>query len=180
MARKSSRDFSGKPLSQQELSTLLFFGAGITYENENPDRTRRAYPSGGARYPLEIYPAIFKVENLKEGLYHYSVREHALELLLEGETDKVKGAFHYDFVKDASAVFIFSMIPKRSTIKYGNFGLKIGLIEAGHLAENIYLVSEALGLKCCSLGGLNEKLVSGLLDLDNSEEILFYAVAMGG
>ena len=179
VARKSEREFSGRPLNLKQLSSLLFFGAGITRKNKDLNSTRRAYPSGGARYPLEVYLAVLNVDGLTPGLYHYNVKKHSLELILKEKTAVLKTLFYYDFVEKAGAVFIFSMIPKRSTIKYSNFALKIGLIETGHLAENIYLAAQSLKLKCCSLGGLNESMAHRLLDLDGSQEITFYALAMG-
>ena len=123
--------------------------------------------------------AVLNVDGLTPGLYHYNVKKHSLELILKEKTAVLKTLFYYDFVEKAGAVFIFSMIPKRSTIKYSNFALKIGLIETGHLAENIYLAAQSLKLKCCSLGGLNESMAHRLLDLDGSQEITFYALAMG-
>lgn len=71
------------------------------------------------------------------------------------------------------------MIPWRSSMKYGNFALKVGLIESGHLAENIYLAVQALKLKCCALGGLDEKITHNILDIDGVTEIVFYVVAIG-
>ena len=42
---------------------------------------RRFYPSGGARYPLEVYLLIQRVDSLTTGLYHYNVKENSLEIL---------------------------------------------------------------------------------------------------
>ena len=45
--------------------------------------TRRAYPSGGARFPLEIYVFLFKCKDLVSGIYHYNVLDHSLEKILD-------------------------------------------------------------------------------------------------
>ncbi|MDP3948790.1 MAG: SagB/ThcOx family dehydrogenase [bacterium] len=180
LKRKSSRDFSDEPLTLQEISTLLFFGGGLTELAENMEySSRRTYPSGGARYPIEIYFVARNIKDLTPGFYHYNVRAHSLELL--GETDKEDESkfFHYDFADSAPGVFVFAIIPERSTRKYGNFGLKLGLIEAGHISENIYLISPVLGIKCCALGGLDEDKAVEAFDLDLEEEIPFYALAVG-
>ena len=39
------------------------------------------YPSVGAKYPLEVYLAIF-ISNIPSGIYHYNVKGYTLELLL--------------------------------------------------------------------------------------------------
>jgi SagB-type dehydrogenase family enzyme len=64
-------------------------------------------------------------------------------------------------------------------MKYGNFAFKLGLIEAGHLAQNLYLMSAEQNLKCCALGGFNEKIIHKLLDIDGATEIAFYAFVAG-
>ncbi len=177
--RESNRNFSGKPIKLQELSNLLFYSAGIT--KGKGDMSRRAYPSGGARYPSEIYLLVYNVEKLKPGLYHYNVKNHNLELLLDDKEDIgiAQNAFYGHFIPKSSVIFIISMAPWRSQMKYGNFALKVGLIEAGHLTENIYLVSQAVKLKCCALGGFQEKPIHQLLDIDGVTEIAFYAIAVG-
>ncbi len=48
--RRSVREFSNKPLSEQEVSQLLWAAQGITH----PEGLRTA-PSAGALYPLELH-----------------------------------------------------------------------------------------------------------------------------
>ena len=45
--------------------------------------------------------------------------------------------------------------------------------------QNIYLVSQALGLKCCALGDFDKELIHKLLDIDGITETAFYALAIG-
>ena len=178
--RKSSRDFLAVPLTTAELSALIFFGAGITKENRDINFSHRAHPSGGARYPIELYPLIMNVKDLDEGIYHYNILDNSLEFLLKADREAIAGLSRFDFVRDAGALFIFTMIPSRSTIKYGNAGYKMGLIEAGHIAQNIYLAASALQLKCLALGGMaNLELANDLLDIDGNKEIAFYSAALG-
>ena len=179
LKRESNRNFSGKPIKLEELSALLYYGAGII--KGEGDSSRRAYPSGGARYPLEVYPLVFNVERLNPGVYHYNIKNHNLELLLDDKEDleNSKNAFYGNFISKSSVIFVISMIPWRSQMKYGNFALKVGLIEAGHLAQNVYLLASALELKCCALGGFQEKPIHQLLDIDGVTEIGVYAVAVG-
>lgn len=184
LKRKSERDFSDLPLTLTELSTLLFYGAGVTRSGrENPDRSRRVYPSAGARYPLEVYVVAISVDELKPGLYHYNVPSHALEVLLENERAVFGEIFHdkdfAEFTKKASAIFIFSMVPGRQSLKYGNAAFKLAFIESGHLAQNMHLASAALCLKCCALAVFNDQAVHDALDIDGYTEIAFYALAIG-
>ncbi len=64
-------------------------------------------------------------------------------------------------------------------IKYKERGYRYILFEAGHLGQNIYLVSKALGLKCCAIGGFDDDKFHELLDIDGDNEAVLYAFAMG-
>ena len=178
--RESNRNFSGKPIKLEELAALLYYGAGIT--KGEGDMSRRAHPSGGARYPLEVYPFVFNIDGLNPGVYHYNVKNHHLELLLADKEnlENSKNAFYGDFISKSSVIFVITMVPWRSSIKYGNFALKLGLLEAGHISQNIYLLTQVLKLKCCALGGFEEKLIHRLLDIDGITETAFYALAVSG
>ncbi|OGM27213.1 hypothetical protein A2627_01800 [Candidatus Woesebacteria bacterium RIFCSPHIGHO2_01_FULL_39_28] len=178
--RKSDRHFSSYSLSLTDLSTILFFGAGVTQRGQNVDTHRRAHPSGGARYPIETYVAVLNVNELKKGIYHYNVLNHSLEFLLDTDKETISKLSAYDFVKEAAATFIFTCLPERSAIKYGNFAYKLILIEAGHIAENMCLVSAALNLRASVVGNVhNIEIANGLLDTDGLGEIPFYLFAVG-
>jgi hypothetical protein len=74
--RCSVRRFSGDTLSLRHLSMLLFFSYGVTRYADPQQRSypRRAVPSGGGIYPLEVYVLAFNVENLAPGPNRYRPR----------------------------------------------------------------------------------------------------------
>lgn len=181
--RHSSREFSGSSLSLHEISPLLFYSCGLVHPDPDLNRSRRAYPSGGGLYPLELYPFMFfGSQEISPGAYHYNVLEHCLERLPVEDADiaRAKNAFHYPWAAHASLVLVFSFVEERSKAKYGDFSYKLGLLEAGHVSENVYLNCAALGLKCCALGDINDDaLVHNMLNLDGMAEVAFYAIAIG-
>lgn len=180
LKRRSRRKFMPVPMALGDLSALLFFGAGICRPNENDNLSRRAYPSAGGLYPIETYVAVLRAEGLEHGLYHYNVKDHSLEFLSGGDIkNKIVSIFREEWVLESGAVFIFSLMPDRSTRKYGNFAFKSMLIEAGHIAENMYLIAATLKLKCCSLARVNRAGANAVLETDGIEEIPFYALAAG-
>ena len=179
--RKSQRDFSKTPITKRELSLILKYSCGNTgpYEGE---RHRRAQPSGGMRFPIEVYPIIFRsAQDLKSGLYHYGVKNHELDVLWDREfSDKeIDGLFNYDWVKNASCAIIMTAVFWRNQNKYGERGYRMILQESGHIGQNIYLVSEALGLKCCALSGKKDEALEKLIDIDGITESVVYALAIG-
>jgi len=178
LKRRSIRDYSQKPLSLELLSTLLRFSVGIT---KTGNLSFRSYPSAGARYPLEIYLFSLNVEKLPEGIYHYNLKDHSLELLKKYKLKrKLPSLFcHQNFVKDANIIFIFTAIFGRTILKYGERGYRYIFLDAGHAAQNIQLISTALGLGSCSLGGFLDYEIENILELEKNVESVIYCISIG-
>ncbi|KKS38289.1 MAG: hypothetical protein A3G49_02510 [Candidatus Sungbacteria bacterium RIFCSPLOWO2_12_FULL_41_11] len=178
--RKSERDFSDNPLPEKTISSLLYWSVGLINKNKNmvEFQLRRPYPSGGARYQVEIYAVLFNGSGLENGVYHYNTKEHALELIQRASFENIRQALHYDFAKKAAALILLSFVGGRTLKKYGNLGYKLGLLEGGHIGQNIYLVGTALGLGVLALGGMDYEVVQKELDL-GEDETVFYQLAIG-
>lgn len=181
-SRSSCRNFSKKPITLSQLSQLLYLSAGIMeIDNKNFNLSKRTYPSAGAKYPLEIYSLVLIGSGIERGLYHYNVLEHSLETLIcplkPSDTNTIWMSQKY--FKNASIIIIITSIFKRTTKKYGNRGIGYSLIEAGHLGQNIYLMSRKLKIKCSAIGELNEKEIVKLLDINPDEEQPIYYIALG-
>lgn len=177
--RESALNFSQNSISLEELSSILFFGAGITRRGKDENFHHRAHPSSGMRYPIEIYILALNIRGTENGIYHYNVLDHSLEYL-EACDKSVSGLlFNSKLARNAATILIFTMVHNRSRVKYGNQGFKLGLIESGHIGENIYLASSALGIKCRAFGGMKYDAAAELLDIDRKFEEPFYALALG-
>lgn len=178
--RKSERDFRKLPMDINALSTLLKYSCGITRTWETGNS--RAQASGGARFPIEVYPLIFRgSEALRSGIYYYNVRDHALDVMWERPFDatQIGELFTYEWMQNATAVILMTAVFHRNQMKYGERGYRYTLLEAGHIGQNIYLNAGALGLKCCALGGTRDENLEKLLDIDGVAESVVYAVALG-
>jgi SagB-type dehydrogenase family enzyme len=183
-ARKSSREFSGKPITLDEISEILNYSSGVVEKTGKKGEGfyRRPYPSAGARYPLEIYPLVLHgTGELSKGLYHYNPISNSLDVLLRKIALKnLKPIWlGQSWAEKASVVLIITAVFERTTSKYGNKGIGFCLIEAGHLAQNIYLTSQERSIGCCAIGKLREELVNDLLDVRPEEEIPIYYLALG-
>lgn len=182
--RRSLRDYSGEPMTLEELSKLLHFCYGKTFCHHFDDGTElwfRPAPSAGALYPLEIYPAVFNINNVDKGLYHYNVKKNALEHLKPG--DHHQQLFHFclekDFIKLANVIFLITAIFQRTQHKYGERGYRFILLDAGHLAQNIYLTATGLNLGCVALGGFYDDLINEFIGIDGVNEAVIYVVVVG-
>lgn len=181
LERKSERNFSGKSVDMASLGALLFYSSGIIPGEKQWDSTRRFYPSAGARYPLEVYLSTSNVRGLTNGLYHYNARQHSLDILWQkgGLCKTISRLTNQDWVNKSNIVMLITSVFQRTQMKYGERGLRHIFLEAGHLAQNIYLVGTALDLKVCAIGGFIDDKINKILDIDGEDEGILYILAVG-
>lgn len=178
--RDSQRKFASRKVPLQDFGDLVYFSCGSKKFLNQDIEDRRFYPSAGARYPLEIYPFVFKVEGITNGGYHYHVKTHSLERILDEKLAlEIFKQFDQNWIKDSAVLFIVTAVFSRTEEKYGDRSYRHILTECGHVAQNIYLVATALNLGCCSIGGFIDDGINRLLDLDFEDEGVVGAVVVG-
>jgi len=177
--RRSVRDYSTAAITVNQVSQLLFAGQGIT--GEIYDQPLRSAPSAGALYPIEIYLVVNNVERLSQGIYHYNVQAHALELLREGDcsSEITTAALRQDALGKANIVLVLSAIFDRTCHKYGDRGFRYVYLEAGHISQNVFLQAVSLGLGSVSVGAFSDDKVNQLFGLDGRKESAVYLMAVG-
>ncbi len=178
--RASIRDYGPEFLSLQEVSQLLWAGQGIT--RERGEWQFRTAPSAGALYPIETYLGINRVADLTPGLYHYEVRYHRLAFLKEdpliGQA-MTRAALGQTIFQRAAIIFIWTAVISRLVRKYGERAHRYIFMDAGHVAQNLYLAATALDLGCCAVGAFFDDEVNALLDLDGHDETAVYLATIG-
>ena len=181
--RNSVRTFRTSPVSFTHLAALLQYSYGVTRSNEGTPFPRpfRTVPSGGALYPLEMYVHVKNVEGLPPGLYHFNPAQNSICCLLEGDqTAHIAQAVVQPAVIKESAIQVFlTAIFERSTFKYGDRGYRFVLIEAGHVAQNMNLVSTSLGLGLLNIGGFFDREIDDWLSIDGITHSTVYMLALG-
>lgn len=176
--RKSVRNFSPKPVTINQVSHLLWACAGI--QRVENGHEFRVIPSAGALYPIETY-VVINNSPIPSGLYHYSVKKHSLEEIRKGEygVELACAALDQDICVTAAMVLIWTGIFRRSKWKYGERAYRYIYLDAGHMAENLYLAAVSRGLGACSVGALYDGELNELLGVDGDEESAFYLSAVG-
>lgn len=177
--RRSVRSFKDKPLPQSHLSQLLWATQGIVRQEMGHEF--RTVPSAGALYPVETYLALHSVNHIDQGLYHYSIAKHELELLSRGNfrLKIAQAALDQDMAFSAAAVFIWTAVFERSKWKYKQRAYRYVYLDAGHVAQNFSLAAVALGLGTCQIGALYDEEVNALFGLDGKEESILYMSVVG-
>jgi SagB-type dehydrogenase family enzyme len=177
-ARRSVRDFSERAVSLSALAKLLELGCGVMEIDAIP---RRAAPSGGGLYPVESYVLSFAVEGLECALWHYHPLTHALERLRAVSGPAVLQPFMPPGLLGAPPplVLVQSLVFARTQTKYLERGYRFGLLESGHIAQNLLLGAVALGLAAAPIGGFWDDPFNELLGLDPEREAVVYSVLVG-
>jgi SagB-type dehydrogenase family enzyme len=179
--RKSIRKYGDNYINMNDLSSFLYRCARIKkilYDKVvwGHILTRRPYPSGGARYPLEIYPVNNKITDLQRGIYYYDPHQHKLVHINKNERYQKKlNAYILRGVKplmnrEPDVVLVITAVFARTMRKYKNIGLSLIMSDLGCLYQTMYLVATEMNLAPCALGGTNEELVRDWLHLNWFEE----------
>lgn len=180
--RESSREFDGRPVTLNQLSILLRYSCGEFDRVSNRSWKHRPYPSGGARYPIEVYVVVLKESaRLPVGVYHYNVHKNSLEHIPADDeyfSDKTR-LVPFGGVNSAGVLLIMTAVWWRTENKYGTRGSRFAFIEAGHIAQNISLISKNLQLKCLELGSAWDDSINEFLRLDEQVEGFVHALILG-
>jgi len=179
--RKSHRYFSAAPLSLEELSFLLWATQGVR-ERAGDATFFRTVPSAGCRHALETYLCALNVTGLETGIYRYLPLEHQLLLVAKEKelSHKIAAAtFGQSFTAKAPVTFIWTTIPYRMEWRYHIAAHKVIALDAGHVCQNLYLASAAIGGGVCAIAAYHQELMDELLKVDGENEFTLYLAALG-
>jgi len=184
--RRTIRQYSGKKITMEDLSRLLYYTYGISGNVQLAQGTiqdLRVISSGGGLYPLEVYLMVVDVETLPKGIYHYNVREHSLELIKKGfEINDIlpylPGLIPYQ-TRTVKLFVTLSTIFRRTTHKYGARGYRYICFEAGTFMGHLQLVAEALKMGSVQVAGYYDDIINDMLGLDGVDEATLNICALG-
>lgn len=173
-ARRSVRGLAALQWSKRELSTVLRWSHGaMRPEGAGP------VPSSGGLQSLELYIVSLSAGWLQPGSYHYSRDRHLLSRIgSNGERAHWRSIIpSFDHVTGGSLVWILVGDSSLINAKYGERGLKLLYLEAGHLMQNLCLVSTTINACTVPLGGFFERQISRELKLPASDVVLYVGIA---
>lgn len=171
--RTSGRNFSRAPLPAAQLSTLLYLGNGVRRVDGAGMETfyQRNVPNSGNLGSVEIFPIVMNVEDVEPGIYHFNTIHHDLAQLRRGHFGtwlRERIFYQLEFSEAAAALVLTSAIGRLQS-KYSLRGYRFGLLDTGHVSENIYLAGTGLGLQVCATAGFIDDELDAALGLDGLE-----------
>jgi SagB-type dehydrogenase family enzyme len=171
--RYSERKYNGYKIKQNQLSSLFSCFAEIG--------NRRLLPSGGGKYPVEVYAFIFNAEGeADKRIVYYNPDLNALSFI--GDCPKwadIKIQTGLLIEGEPSSLFIFAGFPSRITSKYGERGGRFLLMEVGHYLQNLSLRVAYEDLCGVEAGGLHDDYIKSLLGLADTKAIIALGYACG-
>jgi SagB-type dehydrogenase family enzyme len=185
--RRSAARFSSEAISLETLSSILQSAMGPTQEQvlsaaHGYSLKKRPYASGGALYPVEVYPILLNVEGLPVHITHYDPLTHSLDVIDTIDPEAILGVCNDvgGRLSSCGVIFILTAVLERTTIKYGQRGYRFALLEAGQLAQNLTLCAVSHRLGSLPWGGYLDDDVADLLKIDNVSETVMHCLAVGG
>jgi SagB-type dehydrogenase family enzyme len=171
--RRSVRAFTSGPISQAQLSQILWAAQGISDTREQ----FRTVPSAGATYPLEIFVACGEksIDGITEGIYQYNVKSHSLTLHYNGDVrlELARAAMNQGSVAEAPVDIVICAVYERIARVYGRRTERYVHMEVGHAGQNIYLQATALGLATVAVGAFHDEEVRQVLRLGEQYQPLY-------
>lgn len=179
--RRSVRTFSQRPMTLEQLGTLLWRTVRetgrMTMDVASPDGTsipfelrRRPVPSGGAAHEIDVYLTIRNVEGVAPGFWRYDGARHALVHCAD-----VDSRFDIMWYRAMQASGTSVPPPVLMTLgarftrimwKYEAMAYAAILKHVGVIYELFYLVATDMNLGICALGNGDTMTFSSLAGVD--------------
>lgn len=157
--RQSSRSFSARPLEPQLLSDLLWAAFGVS----RPDGHRTA-PSAVNWQEIDLYVA------MSDGLFLYDASANELRLVLGQDVRAATGV--QDFVAQAPVNLIYVADFSRMTDAPPEQQSFFAPVDAGFIAQNVYLFCAAFGLATVVRGLIDRPALARVMKLQPNQHII--------
>jgi SagB-type dehydrogenase family enzyme len=155
------------PQDAKTLASWLYYAAGETKRVVGKSVTyARSFPDADANLPVEIYVAVFGVEGVEAGLYHFCPREFALRRLREGVGALMqlkKGRPDLEFLKTVPAVILVAANYWRAVHRFGGRGYRTLLLDVGQMVQNLVVAGAGLGAQTVTRLRMNDSTLRELI-----------------
>lgn len=181
LKRRSVRSFKTEQITITELTYILKYSLGLCGHSNN--YPLYVYPSAGAINSIKNFVVLNNVKDVSPGLYVYIPETHSLGKINDssGENLYCRITASNDIAnQSAFSIHLLGRLEPKC-IKYQERGYRFLLLECGHIAQNICLCAENLGLGCVVSGGYFDELDESLeqVILKDENVFMFYEVFLG-
>ncbi len=177
--RRSLRKYFDIPIELEDIAFILWCSQGVTAKAGK--HYLRATPSAGALYPFETYLFVNDVNGLEKGLYHFDVFNFALEYINpDAQVEQlVSSCLGQPCLGKAQATFIWTGVPSRNAVKYGDRAFRYLFLDIAHICQNVLMAAEAKYCGGCPIAAFFDDELNEFLDVDGENEFALYLAAVG-
>jgi SagB-type dehydrogenase family enzyme len=165
-ARHSSRSFTEKQISREDLSTILWAANGINRENKG-----RTAPAPFGKDLIDIYVT------MREGVYLYQPAANRLKWITNKPINDQVGK-QGDIRKASHVLILVGKIGTLPFIVKKEDRITMAHATAGCIGQNVYLAAEALHLGTRMVQSMNANLVKTAIHLKD-DHIPLYIMPLG-
>ena len=179
LERKSDREFNvNSEIDFETFSSILLYSYGPS------NFGKYTVPSAGGTYPIHLLVNVKNIKNIEPGLYEYNHKNGTVRLLSKNYQETEKFLTGCQSLMQQSAFSIhFIGNPNLIAYKYGDRSYRFLTLEAGHISQNLSLVSTAYSIgSVCSGGFLDGEFIDYLtyyIDEKFSEKVYVYEMYFG-
>jgi SagB-type dehydrogenase family enzyme len=158
--RKSSRSYSAKALSDQQVANMLWSAWGINRENG-----KHTAPSSRNKQEMEVYMST------ADGLFLYLPEKHALKQIHNKDIRAETGG--QDFVDDAPVNIIFVADYRKAgdDVTAEDYRCTSGM-NAGFMSQNLYLYCASEGLATVVRGWFDRDELHKAMELEDFRDVI--------
>ena len=165
--RRSIRKWKDDPITEQDLSNLLWAACGQTVAQKGKAKSKRTAPSGCNSQEIRVYVL------LESGVFHYDEVNHALVQIIADDIRENVGTQKMMKSAPLGLVFVADLTRMTSPFLKSMEAKKFNAwVDTGYISQNIYLYCAAAGMATCALGLIDRKKLRELIPLQEHEKIV--------
>ena len=165
--RRSLRKWQDEPISQEDLSNLLWAACGVTKEKYGKVKCKRSAPSACNSQEIRVYVL------LPEGIFRYEEEMHGLERITSEDIREHVGT--QKMMKSAPLGLVYVADLSRMTspfIRSDEAKRFSAWVDTGFVSQNVYLYCTAANMGTVALMLIDRKMLGKKLQLREHEKIV--------
>lgn len=172
LKRRSTRQYTGAPLTLAELAAILDFAY---YPAHYQEQGLDPMPDYCDLSLIETFVAVSGVTGLETGCYYFAPKAQELRQI---RFKDFRPELHYlclqqELGRDAGAVIFHTADLGKAIQQHGDRAYRYLHLDAGHLGQRLNLAAIHLGIGVSGIGGFFDDQVNEILGIPDAEAVLY-------
>jgi SagB-type dehydrogenase family enzyme len=169
--RRTVRKWSDSPISEQELSNLLWAACGITKNKTGRAKSKRTAPSACNSQEIRVYTV------MKQGVFLYDEDCHELKMINSKDIREHIGTQKMMKSAPIGLVFVADLSRMKGPLLKNLEAQRFcAWVDTGYISQNVYLYCTASNLGTAVLALIDRDKLHKLMNLNEDEKIVLTQV----